>query len=327
MGTRQVGSQTWEPIGPDGLPEDDTEVEDAAGMRIFEGRTLVYEGGWSRGKPNGQGRMVFRTGEYVGDIRDGHAHGQGKVRWNDGTTHQGGFRHHRPHGRGMKTYPDGTVASGTWTAGERAEIALRADDGLKRETEGNLKETIAKRHGRRILVRCASKVTGLYRAKNESGYVYIGELSEGKANGIGHLTCPNRIRYEGKWKDGHPVNVERVNLPGWEERCIHAEVDRVSKMTLEFDAIVTTYRCECGGKTANPQNHGKDFMGALGLLALVFIFVISESFWWGVLNVLLAVFVTGGLFALYDEIEYGSWRCDRYGPWLDTFWEVEEESL
>ena len=55
----------------------------------------------------------------------------------------------------------------------------------------------------------------LHRKKRrEADSIYVGEVKDGKRNGIGTLTLPDGERYEGEFKDGKPWTVTFTDLDG-----------------------------------------------------------------------------------------------------------------
>jgi hypothetical protein len=87
-------------------------------MRYADGSR--YEGGWSGGLRDGEGRMRYPDGtSYKGGWERGLKDGYGVHTYLDPQTqgygtYVGYFATDRRHGEGTYTYPNGYVQSGTW---------------------------------------------------------------------------------------------------------------------------------------------------------------------------------------------------------------------
>lgn len=99
---------TWEPDPAEGL-------QTIGADGVVSGRgTLVWR---VRGSASYDPRAVFST--YVGDMRDGLAHGSGRLVLRDGETFEGEWRHGVLHGRGMHLEAGGNRYEGTFADGNR----------------------------------------------------------------------------------------------------------------------------------------------------------------------------------------------------------------
>lgn len=80
----------------------------------------VYLGEADKGRPHGEGRMLWSSGAvHVGTWVDGARHGTGTYRDADGATYVGQYRDGERHGHGRFTWPDGRSYDGEWQAGMR----------------------------------------------------------------------------------------------------------------------------------------------------------------------------------------------------------------
>ena len=61
-----------------------------------------------------QGIIKFGTSTYVGDVKNGKAHGQGVFTFSDGTKYEGTFKKNRFHGEGTYLDKDGESYTGKW---------------------------------------------------------------------------------------------------------------------------------------------------------------------------------------------------------------------
>ena len=76
----------------------------------------TYEGFYKNGLRDGVGRYVFAGGKgsYSGDWVGGLKHGQGRLRYPDGSRFVGEFQAGKRHGQGTLTYPNGDKYCGGW---------------------------------------------------------------------------------------------------------------------------------------------------------------------------------------------------------------------
>ena len=74
------------------------------------GATMIsYNGNWANDRPNGQGTLVFTSGQtYTGNLVDGKMHGQGKMTYADGDLREGTFNFSKREGQFLLTKADGT---------------------------------------------------------------------------------------------------------------------------------------------------------------------------------------------------------------------------
>jgi len=105
-----------------------------------------------------------RTAAYEGEMNSlGERHGKGKLRWHNGDTFKGDFRHGLRNGIGTLTLSDGSSYSGGWK-----------DD----------------------------KCDGCGTRRFPSGCTYTGGFQNNKFNGHGQCAFSNGESYIGGWKDG-----------------------------------------------------------------------------------------------------------------------------
>lgn len=325
-------------IGPDGLPLEGASPDGKTRARVTWLDGAHYQGEWSHRGPHGQGKIRFESGDvFEGEWRNGQIDGYGVYQFKDGRRYEGEICDSNFNGQGTLTSPDGAIREGEFIDGELVAGRIVYADGLKREHDNTDPVIISARHDRRFVVCSDIERDGFVSMVNPEGYRYEGEIVDGNAHGYGCLTCPNRIRYEGTWAKGYPDSVERVNLPGWQEHCRHSKYDRVSKVENTLNAVITYYRCECGGETKEP---GQNFIAgvfSLALCLLIFFQLLdfAEEFWkksfwsalWytlGRLTILLAAGV--GLAAAFYWLRWADHRYSKGGkPWLQPFEKPEPQ--
>jgi len=124
-----------------------------------------YVGDFKDGKAHGEGTLTYiKIGKYVGDWEDGKMHGEGVFTWLDGGKYDGEFQNDRRHGHGTYTF-----ASGDKHVGES-------------------KDNYFNGHGTYTFA---------------SGSEYIGEFKNGVRHGEGTFTLANgKIYHSGEWKNG-----------------------------------------------------------------------------------------------------------------------------
>ena len=101
-------------------------------LYLDDGR--VYLGEVRDGRPHGEGRMLWPSGAaHVGTWVDGARHGPGTYRDTEGASYVGEFRDGEREGHGRFTWPDGRSYDGEWRAGMRhGQGVERLPSGLSR---------------------------------------------------------------------------------------------------------------------------------------------------------------------------------------------------
>jgi len=123
-----------------------------------------YEGYYVAGKPEGQGKLVWKdAGSYEGSFKDGKIEGRGKRIYKDGGIFEGEFRNGKFEGRGKLEFPNGNSIEGDFRDGK---------------AEGQ----------------------GKYSWKD--GGFYVGAFRDGKFDGRGKKTDKNGNVYDGEFKGG-----------------------------------------------------------------------------------------------------------------------------
>jgi hypothetical protein len=121
-------------------------------------------------------------GYYIGQTKNGKAHGKGICFWKKGKKHdsvyQGQWVSNKMHGYGKINNINGFEYKGRYENGKK--------DGYGKMIFG--------------------------KGKNE-GAVYKGQFKNDKRDGLGVLISKNRNVYEGSWIKGKQVKVEKITLP------------------------------------------------------------------------------------------------------------------
>ena len=104
--------------------------------------------------------------KYVGQVKDGKAHGKGTMTWPDGAKYMGQWEKDEPYGDGIYILPDGKKYEGLFEYG-----SLNMDGyGVKIRSEGR----------------------------------YVGQLKEGAFHGDGTMTWSDGSKYVGQWMGDSP---------------------------------------------------------------------------------------------------------------------------
>jgi len=155
---------------------------------------ISYEGQWKDNKPQGQGTLVFLSGnKYVGEFKKGKRHGQAAFNWVNGDKHLGEWMDGEKNGHGTFNWVNGDKYVGEFKKGKRhgqgAFNGVNGDKYLGEYMDG-------KKNGH-----------GTFNGVN--GVKYIGEWKDGKKNGLGTYTGANGDKYVGEFKGGrHGIGIQ-----------------------------------------------------------------------------------------------------------------------
>ena len=154
--------------------------------RVFDGGTK-YVGEVKNGKAHGQGTYTYPDGrKYVGEWKDNKYHGQGTFTFPDGSKYVGEWKDSKYHGQGTFTFAHGDKYVGEYkdgkSNGQGTYTWLNGN-----EYVGEVKD--GKKHGQ-----------GTYTLAN--GGKYVGEYKDGKAHGQGTYTSPDGSKYVGEYAYG-----------------------------------------------------------------------------------------------------------------------------
>ena len=197
-------------------------------------------------------RVVFPDGsKYIGQMKDGKRHGQGRFISAHGSEYRGEFRDGEPHGKGIYIYADGRRKQVIYDSGKMIEARL-LDHGITKEGcmfgefvslgrytgwfKGNrIKGYVP--HGRGIMRYFNGSIyTGQWRngKMHGNGVIrwddsssYAGQWFQGKRTGYGTYTWPNGDTYVGQWNEnqmyGNGIYYHhdgRVQKGIWKEKIV-----------------------------------------------------------------------------------------------------------
>ena len=155
----------------------------------------------------------YRDGDiYIGQMKDGKKHGQGKMTYTNGDVYEGQWVNNKKHGQGEMTYTNGDVYEGQWVNNKKhgngimvargESISAMFPYGYKTSWpklrfcayKGNWKED--KRHG---------DGTQTFMDEDNEEYVYEGQWKNDMKNGEGLYNIEWKdYSYDGQWKDNNP---------------------------------------------------------------------------------------------------------------------------
>lgn len=153
------------------------------GTRTYANSPMVYIGQYSGNKKNGSGKMVnarTNTVVYDGEWRQDMKEGQGRLLYDQGT-YLGGFVGDLFHGRGKLSWRNGDVYDGDFVRGDRT------GRGILKFANGDVYDG--------EFVNGVSHGMGSYLWPN--GELYVGEFRQGQLMGKGMIKYDNGIKGEG----------------------------------------------------------------------------------------------------------------------------------
>ena len=126
----------------------DVKEHKANGKGKYVTQEYEYEGEWINGRPNGNGKIVYKNGTiyeghfingqpdgkgefkasdgfwYKGDFHNGKFYGKGEAIWPNGSKYKGEFKMGVFHGDGEYTWSDGRVFKGTYKGGVKDGVGI-----------------------------------------------------------------------------------------------------------------------------------------------------------------------------------------------------------
>jgi hypothetical protein len=106
-----------------------------------------YVGELRDGKANGQGTLTWASGDalakYVGEFRNGKMHGQGTLTYADGAKYVGEFKDGAYNGQGTITYADGRAEESIWKDGVFQSLTAKGRKQRQAYEEKLLQEQLA----------------------------------------------------------------------------------------------------------------------------------------------------------------------------------------
>ncbi len=181
-------------------------------IMLEEGR---YVGEVLNDVPHGKGILYFLEGDsvnrksYEGDWVNGIREGQGTMIWVSGEKYTGSWKQGRREGYGVDYYADGRRYEGNWSGGKKSGYGIFYwNDGERYEGEwvNGLKSgqgTYYWKNGEKYVGAWANdKREGFGVDYYTNGNRYEGNWQGGKRSGYGTYYYTSGNRYEGGWKDG-----------------------------------------------------------------------------------------------------------------------------
>eukprot|EP00094_Tigriopus_californicus_P000795 TCALIF_00769-PA protein Name:"Similar to PIP5K1 Phosphatidylinositol 4-phosphate 5-kinase 1 (Arabidopsis thaliana)" AED:0.31 eAED:0.31 QI:348/0.83/0.85/1/0.83/0.71/7/2026/403 len=227
------------------------------------GYTFITAQTETKKKANGFGTLTFKENDpfdrhlYQGVFRCGQRHGQGFLKWNDGSTYVGQFVNGTKSGEGKMIYSNGDSYEGSWAKDVKEGRGVYAWKGSGFKYIGYFVE--GQREGRAEVYGASGQETpifegiyaknvkaeGMARLKNGDTYtgpfkdnqfhgqgiykeacgnVYVGEFLNGLKHGLGKFTWANGVVYEGLFSNDFPHGKGTIT---WKDgTCILGSFDK-----------------------------------------------------------------------------------------------------
>jgi len=191
-----------------------------------------YVGEFRDGKAHGQGTWTHPNGEkFVGEFRDGKAHGQGTVTFIDGRKHVGEWRDDKRNGQGIEYRANGSViGSGRWENGNLVEPYALDTNRFPFDPSSPVAAAATSLPPLSVQSSLPPCPASGWKHNCSGTYIwfdgakYIGEYRNDARNGQGSYTYPEGRKYVGEFRDNqlHGQGIEyrangSVSLSGrWE---------------------------------------------------------------------------------------------------------------
>ena len=188
-----------------------SEFDATSSLEKMETPFGIYEGDVSHGVMEGEGSMVFYTGEiYEGQWDDDQMSGTGELQYTEGT-YKGDYSEGKRSGNGVFTWTDASVYSGEWADDEMSGTGkLAAADGAlyegtfsgNRLEKGSIEVTEEKtKYTYKV---SDGKITDSIKVAFENGDTYDGaySLANNCIEGEGKMTFADGSSYSGNFKNG-----------------------------------------------------------------------------------------------------------------------------
>jgi len=142
-----------------------------------------YEGDWTHGRTNGQGKLQLPDGMYEGEFRNGEITGSGVRCWNDGSQYTGEFLDGEMHGQGLHLRANGERYEGGFVRNQRS------GHGVLVMQDGTCYDGIFEEH----------RLNGPGTCEASSGDRYEGDWCRGNMDGVGEYWYANGDHYVGRF--------------------------------------------------------------------------------------------------------------------------------
>lgn len=183
------------------------------------------------GTDDSQWTNCFGTGEeqghiYVGEFKDGKAHGQGTYTWPNGNKYVGEWLNAEIHGQGTYTWASGEFAHGK----KRVKYVGEHKDG-KPHGQGTMTWIDGEKYvGEFENDRRYGQGTMTYPTGNK----YVGEWKYDKPHGEGTLTIADGGKRVGIWNWGAPVGEATYTFAGGDKDVVEQKDDKPVKSKVEI---------------------------------------------------------------------------------------------
>ena len=159
-----------------------------------KGKDILYQGSWFDDYPHGYGvEHLSQGGAYEGEFSFGLKQGQGRLCYN-GWEYTGQFENNEFNGKGEIVFSDGRKFKGNWSANSMDGMGVfEWSDG--RKYFGEFRQSI--KEGKGIFVW-------------PDGRKFIGEWANGKQEGIGLFAASFGSLRKGVWNNGKRVQWEKI---------------------------------------------------------------------------------------------------------------------
>jgi alpha-tubulin suppressor-like RCC1 family protein len=201
------------------------------------------------------------TVRLIGREISGTPHGEGTMKWNDGSYYKGTWKYGKRNGQGTMNFPDGKIETGIWENDEFASGSMYFSDQVvtgiwknyKLEGEGTI--VFNNREKFKGFFSAGDPVKGIYTWPG--GSKYDGAFNNGLPGGAGTFTFSNGNFYIGYFKDsllngyGKSFNAKGVLLKegDWKDnKLIVARKDNIEAIEI----LVAKKKEELGLKTNSP---------------------------------------------------------------------------
>ena len=152
----------------------------------------IFVGEFRNGKAHGQGSYTAANGDkYVGEFKDGQGNGLGTYSYANGSIYVGEIKNNQPNGQGEFLFGPSTKWAGDIFVGEFKDA--------KHNGVGTYKFANGDKYVGEFK---DGQPNGLGTYTFASGAKYVGENRNGKNYGLGTYTFKNGDKYVGGWKDG-----------------------------------------------------------------------------------------------------------------------------
>ncbi|KAL6050364.1 Receptor-interacting serine/threonine-protein kinase 3 [Balamuthia mandrillaris] len=196
-------------------------IEGATVKKVYANGSTYIGSLNAKGRRNGQGKMIFKDGQYEGSWKNGKQHGFGTYVWTSGSKYEGEWKEGKFHGQGTYTWPSGASYTGDWANGRKnGQGKFTWANGTK--YEGQFLDDMKHGMGDYVSGTDGTKYFGEY--KNDQmhgqgtylfpdGARYVGEFRNNNFEGRGTYTTPDGTSYTGEFSEDQRHGVGLLKPP------------------------------------------------------------------------------------------------------------------